>query len=360
VPFLDLAAVHAPLRHELDAAMARVLDSSWYVLGPEVEAFEAEYAAAVGTRHCVGVANGLDALRLCLLAAGVEPGDEVIVPAHTFVATWLAVTYVGATPVPVECRPGTFLIDADAASAAVTTRTRAIVPVHLYGEPADMDGLNAVAERHALVLIEDAAQAHGATYRGRPAGSLSRMAAWSFYPGKNLGALGDAGAITTDDGELADRLRLLRNYGSRRKYEHEIAGANSRLDELQAALLRVKLPHVATWNARRTEVAAQYGAQLAGTGLELPSPPDDVQSSWHLYVVRSPARDVLAQRLGEKGVATLIHYPWAPHEQPAYAGTVPGMPGAAELARQVLSLPMGPHLSDDDVGVVVEAVLAAG
>jgi dTDP-4-amino-4,6-dideoxygalactose transaminase len=258
VPFLDLKAAHAELRAELDAAYARVMDSGWFVLGDELAAFEAEFAAYCGARHCVGVGNGLDALHLILRAMQIGPGDEVIVPANTYIATWLAVSYAGAAPVPVEPDPRTFNLDPARVEAAVTPRTKAVMPVHLYGQPADVDAVREVAARHGLRVIEDAAQAQGARYRGRAAGSLADAAGFSFYPGKNLGAAGDAGAVTTDDDALAAELRRLRNYGSPAKYQHDVKGFNSRLDELQAAVLRVKLRRLDEWNARRAAVAT-YG-----------------------------------------------------------------------------------------------------
>ena len=263
IPFLDLKAASTELREELDAAYHRVMDSGWYILGEEVDAFEAEWAAYCGVRYCVGVGNGLDALHLILRAMDIGTGDEVIVPSNTYIATWLAVSYAGATPVPVEPDPRTFNLDPTRVEAAITPRTRALLPVHLYGQPADMDGLLEVARRHDLRVVEDAAQAHGATYKGRRCGGLADAAGFSFYPGKNLGALGDAGAVTTDDDRIADRVRALRNYGSRRKYYHDEKGYNSRLDPLQAAFLRVKARHLDEWNGRRAELASRYNLGLA-------------------------------------------------------------------------------------------------
>jgi dTDP-4-amino-4,6-dideoxygalactose transaminase len=348
VPFLDLAAAHAELAADLAAAFERVRTTNRLILGPETEAFEAEFAAYCGARHCVGVGNGLEALQLILLAYGIGPGDEVLVPANTFIATWLAVTHVGATPVPVEPEAASYNLDPERIAAAVTPRTRAVVAVHLYGHPADMDAIVTVARRHGLRVIEDAAQAHGARYRGRRAGTLGDAAGFSFYPVKNLGALGDGGAVTTDDDACADRLRMLRNYGSHAKYHHELAGMNSRLDELQAALLRVKLRCLDAWNARRRERAAFYADALAGCGLGLPPHADGCEPVWHLFVVRSPARDALQAHLRNAGVETLIHYPVPPHRQPAYAGLQLGegtLPISERLHREVLSLPMGPHLT---------------
>ncbi len=359
VPFLDLQALHADLRPELAEAALRVLDGERVLLGPELEAFEAEWAAAVGARHAVGVGSGLDALSLGLRALGVGPGDEVVVPSHTFVATWLAVVQAGATPVPVDVDPSTGAWDPAAVEAAVGPRTRALVPVHLYGHPVDLDPLLDVARRHGLAVLDDAAQAHGARYRGRPVGGLATATAWSFYPGKNLGALGDGGAVTTSDPEVARRLRSLRNYGSTRKYVHDEVGWNSRLDEVQAALLRVKLRHLDAHNARRAAVARRYAEGLAGCGLTLPATADRTSPVWHLYVVRTPHRDALQRHLTAHGVETGVHYPVPPHRQGAFAGTPLAeahLPGAEVLAGEVLSLPMGPHLTASSQDVVIDAV----
>lgn len=365
VPFLDLRAAYLELKPEIDAATARVLDSGWYIGGPEVEAFEAEWAAFCEARHAVGLANGLDALTLSLRALDIGKGDEVIVPSNTYIATWLAVSGVGAVPVPVEPDPATHNIDPARIAAAITPRTRAICPVHLYGQPADMDRILDIARAHGLRVIEDAAQAHGARYKGRRIGAHGDIACWSFYPGKNLGAMGDAGAVTTNDAALAERIALLRNYGSRRKYVNEEAGVNSRLDPVQAAILRIKLAVLDDWTERRRAVAAAYAEGLAGSGLMLPHVPDWAEPAWHLYVVRSPARDALQARLTEAGVSTLIHYPIPPHMQNAYArlGVAPDtLPLARQLAAEVLSLPMGPHLAPDDMRQVAQAMatVAAG
>ncbi|MEU2348205.1 DegT/DnrJ/EryC1/StrS family aminotransferase [Modestobacter sp. NPDC049651] len=359
VPFLDLRAAHAEVREELAEAALRVIDSERVLLGPELAAFEDRWGATTGAAHAVGVNSGLDALVLGLRALGVGPGDEVLVPAHTFVATWLAVAHVGAVPVPVDNEPGTGAWSADAVEAAVGPRTRALLPVHLYGHPADLAGLTAVAERYGLVVLDDAAQAHGARYRGRPVGGLTHATAWSFYPGKNLGALGDGGAVTTQDPEVAQRLRSLRNYGSTQKYVHDEIGWNSRLDELQAALLSVKLRRLAEWNARRAEVARRYDAGLAGTDLVLPVTDAGTEPVWHLYVVRTPERDALRDHLAAAGVETLVHYPLPPHRQRAFAGTplaAAHLPVADQLAGEVLSLPMGPHLTPSEQDAVIDAV----
>jgi dTDP-3-amino-3,4,6-trideoxy-alpha-D-glucose transaminase len=367
IPFLDMKAIYAELKLELDAAYARVMESGWLVLGKEVEAFEAEYAAFCGTKHCVGLANGLEALELVLRAWDLGPGDEVIVPSNTYIATWLAVTAVGATVVPVEPTPGGPNIDPERIEAAITPRTRAIMPVHLYGEPADMDAIMVLAGKHDLKVIEDVAQAQGARVRGRRAGSLGQAGAHSFFPTKNIGAYGDGGAVTTDDPALAERLRVLRNYGSRVKYVNLERGYNSRLDELQAAFLRVKLPKLDAWNDRRRILAARYTDKLAGiAGLDLPRVPQWAEPVWHLYVVRTSRRADLIKALEKAGIGSLIHYPIPPHLQQAYADLglpVRSFPLAETLAETVLSLPMGPHMKVEDVDEVAEVVrstLAAG
>lgn len=352
IPFLDLGAAYRELKSEIDVAVGRVLESGWYILGPEVEAFEADWARYCEAQHAVGLANGLDALTLALRALDIGPGDEVIVPSNTYIATWLAVSGVGATPVPVEPDPATYNIDPARIEAAITPRTRAILPVHLYGQPADLDPILDIARRHQLRVIEDAAQAHGARYKGRRIGAHGDIVCWSFYPGKNLGALGDAGAVTTNHAALAARVALLRNYGSRQKYVNEEAGVNSRLDPIQAAVLRVKLGVLNDWTARRRAVAAAYAEELRDSGLILPHVPDWAEPAWHLYVVRSPNRDALQAKLTEAGVGTLVHYPIPPHMQQAYAGMGAGpeaQPLARRLADEVLSLPMGPHLGLNSV-----------
>lgn len=359
IPFVDLAALHAPLAPALEAAFRRVAGAAHFILGPELEAFEAEFATYCGCRHCIGTGNGLDALTLTLVAAGIGAGDEVIVPAQTFIATWLAVSHAGATPVPVDIDPATCNIDTTLIEAAITPRTRAIIPVHLYGRCADMTAIGAIAGRHALFVLEDAAQAHGARHRGRRAGSLGHAAAFSFYPVKNLGALGDGGAVTTNDEAIAERLRRLRNYGATRKYHHEEIGFNSRLDELQAALLRVKLPHLDAWNARRAEIAAYYGRALAASGLELPPASDaECESAWHQYVVAAAARDRVQALLQERDIATMVHYPQPPHRQPAYAAGQGGRSFAAaeQQAGRCLSLPICPTLSDSALAHVCAAI----
>lgn len=363
VPFLDVQASYLELKPEIDEAVARVLTSGWYLLGAELEAFEKEFAAYLGVRHCIGVGNGLDALHLSLRALGIGPGDEVLVPSNTYIATWLAVTYAGAIPIPVEPDPTTYNLDPDKLVSALTERTKAVIPVHLYGQPADMDPVVAFARQHGLRVLEDAAQAHGARYRGRRVGGLGDAAGWSFYPGKNLGALGDGGAVTTNDDALAERLRLLRNYGSTRKYHHEEAGFNSRLDELHAAVLRVKLRHLEAWNSRRRVIAAFYLNALATVDLVLPVVPNWAEPVWHLFVVQSSARDALQRYLRGCGVSTLSHYPLAPHLQGAYRQLElsPGsLPIAERLQQRVLSLPLGPQLQLSQAQTVATSLRAYG
>jgi dTDP-4-amino-4,6-dideoxygalactose transaminase len=360
VPFLDLRAAYRELKVETDEAVGRVLESGWYLLGEELKAFEDEYAAFTESRHCVGVGNGLEALALGLQALGVKPQDEVIVPANTYIATWLAVSYAGGIPVPVEPIPGTWNIDPARIEASITPRTKVLLPVHLYGQPADLDPILDIARRHGLKVLEDAAQAHGARYKRRRVGAHGDAATWSFYPGKNLGCYGDGGAVTTDDPALAERIRLLRNYGSRIKYRNEVKGHNSRLDEIQAAALRVKLKHLDAWNARRRVVAGRYLETLAGhPDLAVPGVIPGVEPSWHLFVVDVPDRDRVQASLKADGIETLIHYPIPPHQSEAYApdrawGPFPITEGAA---RTHLSLPMGPHLTPADQDRVIAALL---
>ncbi|MGJ8561821.1 MAG: DegT/DnrJ/EryC1/StrS family aminotransferase [Litorimonas sp.] len=363
IPFLDLGAAYRELKADIDAAVHRVLDSGWYILGPEVEAFEAEWAAFCGATHAVGLANGLDALILALRALDVGPGDEVIVPSNTYIATWLAVSAVGATPVPVEPDPATHNLDPARIEGAITPRTKVILPVHLYGQPADLDPILALAKTHNLAIVEDAAQAHGARYKGKRIGGHGDVVCWSFYPGKNLGALGDGGAITTNRADLADRINVLRNYGSRVKYVNEVQGVNSRLDPIQAAVLRVKLQHLQAWTERRQVIAAAYSKQLTDRGLVLPHVPDWGEPAWHLYVVRTAERDVLQSKLATAGVGTLIHYPIPPHMQQAYAdlGLTPeSLPLARQLAGEVLSLPIGPQLDTVDVQKTIAVLMSSG
>jgi dTDP-4-amino-4,6-dideoxygalactose transaminase len=359
IPFLDLGTAYRELKTEIDTAIHRVLDSGWYILGPEVDAFEADWAAFCGADHAVGLANGLDALVLALRALDIGAGDEVIVPSNTYIATWLAVTAVGARPVPVEPDPATHNIDTAHIAAAITPATRAILPVHLYGQPADLDPILALARQHGLAVVEDAAQAHGARYKGQRIGAHGDVVCWSFYPGKNLGALGDGGAVTTNRADLADRIRVLSNYGSRVKYMNEVQGVNSRLDPIQAAVLRTKLAHLEGWTDRRRAIAAIYNEELRDSGLILPHVPTWADPVWHLYVVRSMQRNELQHRLGLAGVGTLIHYPVPPHMQAAYAQMnlpAESLPIARDLANEVLSLPIGPQLGPNQAALVCRAV----
>lgn len=344
----------------LEQAYERVLSRGLFIRGPELKAFEQEFASYCGARFAVGVGNGLDAIRLGLKALEVGNGDEVIVPAFTFIATWLAVTDAGATPVPVDVRPDTANLDVSKLSEAITPRTKAIVPVDLYGRPADLDPILELAHRHGLRVVQDSAQSHGATYRGKRVGSLADLTTFSFYPVKNLGALGDGGGVTTDDPELAERIRQLGNYGSADKRVHTSRGYNSRLDELQAAFLRAKLPHLDAWNDRRKRMARTYLRELDGHGLALP--PDDPSHSWHIFAIQHAARDRLHDSLGRRGVETLVHYPAPPHLQPAYAylGFGAGaFPVAESLARTELSLPLSPFHTEDEQAFVIDELAQA-
>lgn len=359
VPFLDLTAAYEELSGELDKRVRRVMTRGWYVLGEEVSGFEEEFARYVGAKHCVGVGSGLDALELALRAMGMGSGDEIIVPSNTFIATWLSVRGCGAHPVPVDPDEATYNLTADAIEAALTPRTRGLIPVHMYGQAADMDSILDLARRRDLRVLADAAQAHGARYRGKPIGVFGDACAWSFYPGKNLGAMGDGGAVTTDDPGLAEQVRLLRNYGSPSKHLHQVAGRNSRLDELQAAILRVKLIRLDAWNERRRRVAARYLEGLAHTDLTLPVVPSWSEPAWHLFVVRSPRRDFIRQELEKQGVQTQIHYPMPPYRQPVFQelGIDPrAFPVAERLHSEVLSLPMGPHLGEAQLNHTLESL----
>lgn len=359
IPFLDLKATYRELRTELDAAYKKVMDSGWYILGVEVAAFEREFAEYCGVRHCIGVGNGLDALHLILRAYGIGRNDEVIVPANTYIATWLAVTYAGATPVPVEPDERTYNLDPSRIEAAITKQTKAIMPVHLYGQAADMDPILDISRQFGLKVIEDAAQAHGALYKGKRAGNLGDAAGFSFYPGKNLGALGDGGAITTNDNSLADTVRSLRNYGSEKKYVNDSLGFNSRLDELQAALLRVKLTHLDAWNERRCRTALKYSDLLLRSNIVLPYVPECAKPVWHLYVISVEERNRFQNYLAERGIGTLIHYPIPPHLQKAYGNlgySAGDFPITEKMAAHVISLPMGPHMSEVEVKYVVNVI----
>ena len=363
VEFLSLQRANAGLRAQINASIASVIDSGRYIMGPQLAAFEQEFALYCGARFCLGVGNGLDALHLILRAMEIGPGDEVIVPANTFVATWLAVTQVGATIVAVDPDQRSFNIDPQAVARAITSRTKAIIPVHLYGQTANMAALAKLARDHGLKLVEDAAQAQGASWAQNRAGALGDAAGFSFYPGKNLGALGDAGAITTNDPVLYERLQALRNYGSRVKYQHDTLGTNSRLDELQAAILRVKLRQLEQDNQLRRQVAQRYLAAFQAIDADrllCPWVDPQAQPVWHLFVVQTAERDRLQRHLSDRGVGTLIHYPIACHRQRAYqAQRWPDLPVSDRLQGQILSLPIAPYLEPREVDYVIESVLAA-
>lgn len=363
IPFLDLGSINNKYAEALEAAFQRVMASGWFIMGRELEAFEAEFAAYCGTKHCIGVGNGLEALHLILRAMGIGPGDEVIVPSNTYIATWLAVSYAGATPVPVEPDEATCNLDPARIESAITPRTKAIMAVHLYGQPADMLPINEVAQRYGLKVIEDGAQAHGAHFQGSRAGSLGNAAGFSFYPGKNLGALGDGGAVTTDDDALAEQVRVLRNYGSRIKYHNEVKGFNSRLDELQAAFLREKLKYLDQENATRSQLAKLYSGLLTNLDIVLPQVAQWADPVWHLYVIRSAQRDALQLHLQQHGIGTMIHYPIPPHQQGAYRElnfNRGDFPISERIHDQVLSLPMGPHLDEENIRTVCRIIASFG
>ncbi len=357
VPFVSLGASTRALKGDLLAAAERVFDRGMFVLGEEVAQFEGEFAAFCGSRYAAGVGNGLDALTLALRAMGVGPGDEVVTPCHTFIATWLAISACGAVPVPADVDPMTYTLDPESLRRLATPRTKAVIAVHLYGHPADMDEINAFARERGLKVLEDAAQAHGALYKGRLVGGLADAAAFSFYPTKNLGAFGDGGAVVTNNPAIDRRVKRLRNYGSERKYVFDEPGVNSRLDELHAALLRVKLPHVATGNTARKRIAARYQSALRGLPLVLPTVANWADPVWHLYVVRVANRDAFIAHLAALGVTTEIHYPELPHQQGAYGASKPD-PSAVRvsenIAREVVSLPLWPEMTD----AMVERVIA--
>jgi dTDP-4-amino-4,6-dideoxygalactose transaminase len=357
IPFLDLKSINEQYEVELKAAFDRVLQSGWYILGKEVTEFERQFADYCTVEQCVGVSNGLDALHLILRGYDIGEGDEVIVPSNTYIATWLAVTYAGARPVPVEPLLDTYNLDPQRIESAITSKTKAIIVVHLYGQVVDMDPILALAEKYNLKIIEDAAQAHGASYKGRKAGSLGHAAGFSFYPGKNLGALGDAGAVTTNDLRLATKIRMLLNYGSQKKYLNEVQGYNCRLDELQAAILAAKLPDLDKQTARRQIIANRYLTELVDLPLVLPSLLPETQVVWHLFVIRVENRVILQQKLTEKGIATMIHYPIPPHKQVAYQDyNQLSLPIAELIHHQVLSLPIDPTMSDEAVDYVIQMI----
>ncbi len=362
VPYLDLKAQYRSIKPEIDAAIARVLDSYQFVLGSEVAGFEQDFATYCGTSECIALNSGTSALHLALLAAGVGPGDEVITVPFTFVASVAAVLYAGARPVLIDIDPRSFTMDPAAIEAAITPRTKAIMPVHLYGQSADMDPIMEIARRHDLIVIEDAAQAHGAKYKGRPVGSIGDMACFSFYPGKNLGAYGEGGAVTTNHSEFARTVRMLRDWGQDRKYHHLLRGYNYRMEGFQGAVLRVKLRHIEKWTEARRSIVARYNELLAGSGVETPKEMLWGRHVYHVYTLRTEDRDTLQQSLNEAGIQTGIHYPVPVHMQPAYSdlGYIRGaFPHSEEAARQVLSLPLYPELPLQLVEEVAAAVKAA-
>lgn len=362
VPFVDLRRSVSSVRGELDDAVSEVLDEGWFILGGKLGRFEEDFARYCGSDHAVGVASGLDALSLSLRAAGIGVGDEVAVPAQTFIATWMAVSSVGATPVAIDVRPDTFLMDLEDLEAKLTVATRAVIPVHLYGQSVAMDRLMEISHRRGLTVIEDCAQAHGATWKGRPVGGWGHFGAFSFYPAKNLGAFGDGGAVITNDAAAADRVRQLRNYGSRKKYVHDVVGQNSRLDEIQAAFLTVQLRHIAEWNSRRSDIAQTYLRRLDGlTGLRLPIVSEQAEPVWHLFVVLVENRERVEKKLLELGVSTQVHYPLPCHKQPAYLreSRDSDCPVSEWLAQRLLSLPISPFHTDSEIAHVVDSVKEA-
>jgi|RhiMethySRZTD1v2_1073278.scaffolds.fasta_scaffold08176_8 dTDP-4-amino-4,6-dideoxygalactose transaminase len=360
IPFFDLMQQYAALKPEMDAAVARVLSKGHYILGEEVESFEKRFAALCGAQYGIGANSGTTALMLGLLAMGVGPGDEVVTVAHTFIATSEAISLIGATPVFVDVEGSRACMDPTKLEAAITPRTKAIIPVHIYGHPADMDGINAVAARHGVPVLEDACQAHGALYKGRPVGTLGQAACFSFYPSKNLGAYGEAGALVTNDAQIAEMARILRDHGSETKYQHSIIGLNGRMEAIQGAVLNVKLPRLASWNTRRRQLAKRYDGLLAGVRDCRPiGASANVESAYHLYVVRIPRRDAVRAALAQVGVGSQIHYPIPVHRQPAYTKTLsvtPDLPVTDTVAAEILSLPFYPEMDDENVDRVVEAL----
>jgi len=352
IPFVDLKAEYNQIKDEINEAFKKVMESGWFILGKEVSSFESEFANYCGVKHCVGTGNGLEALFLVLKAWNVGPNDEVIVPSNTYIATWLAISQTGATPIPVEPDERTYNLDPEKIETAITEKTKAVLPVHLYGQPADMDKICKIAKEHGLKVLEDAAQGHGALYRDKKVGSLGDAAGFSFYPAKNLGAFGDGGAVTTNDQELAEKIMVLRNYGSHKKYVNEVIGYNSRLDELHAAFLRIKLHYLDSWTEKREKIASWYEKKLPESfpDITIPFVPEWTKPCWHLFVVRSKNRDELKKNLEKKGISTLIHYPIPPHKQNAYKHLnykTGDFPLSEKLADEVLSLPIGIHLDEE-------------
>jgi dTDP-4-amino-4,6-dideoxygalactose transaminase len=359
IPLVDLCAQYEPLKDQIHAAWDEVMGGMRLFLGPNVQAFEREFAAYCGVQYAIGVSDGTNAVQLALRAAGIGPGDEVITVSHTFIATAEAILLAGATPVFVDIDPQACLMDVSQVEAAITTRTRAILPVHLYGQCVDMDPILDIADRHHLIVIEDACQAHGSTYQDRKAGSMGHLGAFSFYFTKNLGAYGEGGMVTTSDPDLARRVRMLRDHGSEKRYYHDIIGCNARLDELQAAVLRIKLPHLDAWNDQRRANAARYDVELSGLGIITPIEAPGNRHVYHLYVVRTPQRDALRSWLGDHGIGTGIHYPVPIHLQPACAqlGYLPGsLPVTEQVTAEILSLPMYPELRQDQIEQVCDSI----
>ena len=360
IPFASFVPMHEEIRQGLDSAFKKVVDKSYFIQGEECEKFEEEYAAYCGTKYCVGVATGLDAIYLILKALDIKAGDEVIVPSNTYIATALAVSFTGATPVFVEPVIDTYNINVTRIEEKITEKTRAIIAVHLQGRAADMDAINAIAKKHGLYVLEDAAQAHGARYKGQKVGALSDAAAWSFYPGKNLGALGDGGCITTNNKQIADKVRALGNYGSDYKYHHIYQGTNSRLDEMQAAFLRVKLPHLDKWNQARRKIAEAYLASITNPLIKLPlATSSDYEHIYHVFVIRCDRRDELEKYLKDNGIGTVKHYPVPMHLQKAYENLniqEGELPIAEEISKTVLSIPMYYGMTDEEVEYVIDII----
>ncbi len=359
IPFVDLKAQYQTLKKEMDQAILDLVGSTQFILGEDVTRFEQEFSAYCGVKHTVAVSSGTEALILALRALEIGPGDEVIVPANTFIATALAVSYVGATPVLVDADDQNYNMDPEYVVRAITVKTKAIMPVHLYGQPADMTPLLKIAKEHKLFIVEDACQAHGAAYKGKRVGGIGDIAAFSFYPGKNLGAYGDGGAVTTNNKKLFDRVTLLHNYGQKKKYHHLVKGTNSRLDTLQASILRVKLPHLDGWNSRRQEIATIYAQGLANLPITLPVTDKNRTHVFHIYAILTPKRDKLQQHLSEKGISAQIHYPVPIHLQKAYAELLHGkgdFPVSEYLATHELSLPMYAEMTDRQVQTVIKSV----
>ena len=358
VRFLDLKSIHKEIQEEIQEAIFAVLDSGIYIGGDSVNEFETNYAKYLGAKYCVGVANGLDAIKLSLMALNIKDGDEVIVPSHTFIATWLAVSDLGAIPIPVDTDIDTYSIDISQIEKVITNKTKAIIPVHLYGQPVDLDKIIKIAKKYGLYVIEDAAQAHGATYKDKKIGSHGDLVAWSFYPGKNLGAIGDAGAVTTNNKEYAEKIRVFGNYGSRIKYINEEKGINSRLDPIQAAILNVKLKFLDTWNQQRKAIATSYLNEIDNEDLVLPNKMSLSDSVWHIFPVRSVNRDEIIKKLKNDDIETLIHYPIPPHKQKIYAHHYlnSNLDISEKISSELLSLPIGPHMGFKDVEFVVSKV----